>query len=154
MNVLYTPKSLVQPTSYQENTRQQRYDIKQVQITPFRPLARSQASKQASTTLNASSSSPLLSNRHTLHLLGQGAPIIRLQLSILDTFLRPFLMQSTNVILALLEEEKFIADAFADEDAAGMLLDNGLLVLFPHISYIIPKMDPVEREREGEGTNR
>jgi hypothetical protein len=28
-----------------------------------------------------------------------------------------------------LEEEQFIADAFLDEDAAGVLLDNGFLVL-------------------------
>jgi hypothetical protein len=50
-------------------------------------------------------------------------------------------MQSTNVILALLEEEKLIADAFADEDAAGVLLNNGFLVLFSRISCTIPKSD-------------
>jgi hypothetical protein len=39
-------------------------------------------------------------------------------------------VQSTNVVLALLEEEQFVTDAFLDEDAAGVLLDDGFLVLF------------------------
>jgi len=42
-------------------------------------------------------------------------------------------MQSTNVVLRLLEEEQFVADAFLDEDAAGVLLDDGFLVLVSHI---------------------
>lgn len=71
----------------------------------------------------------LLSSRHTLHLFTQGAPIVCLQLGILDAFLGPFLVQTTNVVLRFLEEEQLVADAFADEDAAGVLLDNGFLVL-------------------------
>jgi hypothetical protein len=71
----------------------------------------------------------LLSRRHTLHLFTKRAPVIRLEFSILDSFLRPLLMETTNVILGFLEEEEFVTDAFADEDAAGVLLDNGFLVL-------------------------
>lgn len=33
------------------------------------------------------------------------------------------------MVLRSLEEEELVADAFADEDAAGVLLDNGFLVL-------------------------
>lgn len=76
----------------------------------------------------------LLSTRHTLHLLTQCAPIIRLQFSILDAFLSPLLMQSANMVLTLLKEDEFVADTFADEDATGVLLDNGFLVLTWHIS--------------------
>lgn len=38
-------------------------------------------------------------------------------------------MQSTDVVLTLLEEEQFITDAFFDENTSGMLLDNRFLVL-------------------------
>lgn len=38
-------------------------------------------------------------------------------------------MQARDVVLALLEVEKLVANALLDEDAAGMLLDDGLLVL-------------------------
>jgi len=43
-------------------------------------------------------------------------------------------MQSTDVVLGFLEEDEFIADAFTDENAASMLLDNGFLVLRNHVS--------------------
>lgn len=39
------------------------------------------------------------------------------------------------MVLGFLEEKKFVADAFADEDAAGVLLDNGFLVLDSQVSY-------------------
>lgn len=71
----------------------------------------------------------LLCTRHALHLFTQRPPIIRLKLRVLDTFLRPLLVQTTNVVLRFLEEEELVADAFADEDAARVLLDNGFLVL-------------------------
>jgi hypothetical protein len=71
-----------------------------------------------------------LRTRHTLHLLGKRAPIIRLQFRILDSFLRPLLMQSTNMVLTFLEEEELVAYAFYDENAAGVLLDDGFFVLF------------------------
>ena len=38
-------------------------------------------------------------------------------------------MQATDMILAGLEEEEFVADALADEDATGVLVDDGLFVL-------------------------
>lgn len=75
----------------------------------------------------------LLRLRHALHLFTQRPPIIRLQLRILDTFLRPLLVQSTNMVLRLLEEEQFVADAFLDEDAAGVLLDDRFLVLVSRV---------------------
>lgn len=77
----------------------------------------------------------LLSHRHALHFLTQRPPIVSLQLGVLDPFLRPLLMQSGHMILALLEESEFVADAFCDEDAAGMLLDNGFLVLFHELEH-------------------
>lgn len=71
----------------------------------------------------------LIRSRHTLHLLAQRPPIIRLQLRVLDALLAPFLMQPADVVLRLLEEEQLVADALFDEDAAGVLLDYGFLVL-------------------------
>ena len=71
----------------------------------------------------------LLGCGHALHLLTQGTPIICLELSVFDAFLGPFLIETRNMVLRLLEEEELVADAFADEDATGVLLDNGLFVL-------------------------
>jgi hypothetical protein len=67
--------------------------------------------------------------RHTLHLLTQRPPIIRLQLRVLDTLLTPFLMQPGDMVLALLKVRQLVADALLDEDAAGVLLDDRFLVL-------------------------
>ena len=71
----------------------------------------------------------LICGRHTLDLLTERSPIIRLQLRVLDALLAPLLVQPGDVILALLEEKELITDAFPDEDAAGVLLDNGFFVL-------------------------
>lgn len=38
-------------------------------------------------------------------------------------------MQLADIILALLEIQKFIPYALFDEDAAGVLIDDGLFVL-------------------------
>jgi hypothetical protein len=43
-------------------------------------------------------------------------------------------MQAADVVLAVLEVEKLVTDAFFDENAASVLLYNGLLVLFHKIS--------------------
>lgn len=71
----------------------------------------------------------LVRSWHTLHLLTQRPPVIRLQFCILDALLAPLLVQSRDVVLALLEEEQFVTDAFLDEDAASVLLDNRFLIL-------------------------
>ena len=39
-------------------------------------------------------------------------------------------MQLTDLVLALLEKEEFVLEAFLDEDGAGVLVDDGLFVLF------------------------
>lgn len=38
-------------------------------------------------------------------------------------------MQAADVILALLEMNEFVADAFRNEDTPGMLLNNGFFIL-------------------------
>lgn len=38
-------------------------------------------------------------------------------------------MQLTDLVLALLEKEEFVLEAFLDEDGAGVLVDDGLFVL-------------------------
>ena len=43
-------------------------------------------------------------------------------------------MQPANVILALLKEQHLVPHAFLDEDAARVLLDDGLFVLQKGIS--------------------
>ena len=67
---------------------------------------------------------PLNACRHPLDFVAQATPVIRLQFRVLDTLLAPVLMQPADVILALLEVDKFIANTFCDEDAPGMLLHN------------------------------
>ena len=37
-------------------------------------------------------------------------------------------MQLTDLVLALLEKEEFVLEAFLDEDGAGVLVDDGLFV--------------------------
>jgi hypothetical protein len=71
----------------------------------------------------------LIPRRHTLDLFTQPPPIIRHQLGILDSLLAPILMQPTNMIHALIEEPQFISDTLFDKHAAGVLLNNGFLVL-------------------------
>jgi hypothetical protein len=86
----------------------------------------------------------LVSKGHTLHLLAQSPPVVGLKLGILDSLLTPVLVQSTDMILRLLEELKLVADAFFDKDSTGMLLDNGLLVLKRMLALIDgkrPKLD-------------
>lgn len=70
-----------------------------------------------------------LARRHPLNFVTQATPIVRLQFGVLDTLLAPVLMQPADVILASLEVNEFVADAFCDEDAPSMLLHNGFFVL-------------------------
>ena len=71
----------------------------------------------------------LIAQRHPLDLLTQRSPVVRLELCILDPFLAPILMQSADMILRLLEEEQLVPDALLDKDAAGMLVNDRLLIL-------------------------
>lgn len=71
----------------------------------------------------------LLAQRHSLDLFAKRPPVVRLELRILDTLLAPVLMQLAGVILRVLEVEQLVADALLDEDAAGVLLHDRLLVL-------------------------
>jgi hypothetical protein len=71
----------------------------------------------------------LHARRHPLNLVAQATPVVRLQLGVLDPLLAPVLMQTADVILALLEMDEFVADALRNEDTPGMLLDNGFFVL-------------------------
>lgn len=63
----------------------------------------------------------LISKRHTIDLLRQASPIIRLELGILHTLLCPVLIPTWYMILWLLEKYKFVANTFFYEDAASVL---------------------------------
>lgn len=67
--------------------------------------------------------------RHSLNFIAQATPVVRLQLGVFDTLLAPVLVQPADMVLALLEMDEFIANAFLDEDAPRMLLHNGFFVL-------------------------
>lgn len=67
--------------------------------------------------------------RHPLNFIAQATPVLRLQFRVLDTLLAPVLMQAADMILALLEVNEFITNAFRDEDTPSMLLHNGFFVL-------------------------
>jgi hypothetical protein len=71
----------------------------------------------------------LQARRHPLNFIAQATPVFRLQFGIFDTLLAPILMQAADVILALLEVDQFVTDAFRDEDTPSMLLHNGFFVL-------------------------
>lgn len=72
----------------------------------------------------------LVPSGHPFYLVTEPSPIVRLQLGILDQLLAPVLMQSANVVLALLEIRNFIPDALLDENSPCMLLYDRLLVLY------------------------
>ena len=76
-----------------------------------------------------SKSRPLLSRRHSLDLIAESPPIVRLQLGVLDSFLAPILVQAADMVLALLEMSQFITDAFLNEHAPSVLLHDRLFVL-------------------------
>lgn len=76
----------------------------------------------------------LVTCRHILHLLTPRPPIIRLQLRVFDPLLTPILMQLADVVLTLLEEEKFVSDALLDKHPPRVLVHDGLFVLEIHIS--------------------
>ena len=77
---------------------------------------------------------PLIAQRHALNGIHAPAPIIRQQLRVLDPLLRPVLVQARDAVLAVLEIQQFVAQALEDEDAAGVLGDDGLFVLYEKLS--------------------
>lgn len=81
--------------------------------------------------VEAQSCSPaqLYARRHPLDFVTQATPVVRLQFGVLDPLLAPVLVQTADVVLALLEVNKFVSNAFLDKDTPGMLLNNGCLIL-------------------------
>lgn len=71
----------------------------------------------------------LLPGRHALDFITELSPVISLEFRIFDPLLAPVLVEATDVILALLEMAELISDTLLDENAACMLLYNGLFVL-------------------------
>jgi hypothetical protein len=67
--------------------------------------------------------------RHPLNPINQRPPAISLQLSILHPLLRPVLMRPRNPPNHALEKQDLVAHAFADENAARVLVDDRLFVL-------------------------
>ncbi len=67
---------------------------------------------------------PLLANWHALNLLAERTPILRLQLSIFDSFLAPVLMQPTDMMLGRLEDVQLVSDTLLDEHSTCVLLHN------------------------------
>ena len=78
----------------------------------------------------------LIPQRHVLDFLAEPAPIIRLELRVLDALLAPVLMGPADMVLRELEIGQFVADALLDEDASGVLVDDGLLVLLLQVSEV------------------
>ena len=70
-----------------------------------------------------------LCRRHGFDLFAQSSPIICMQFRIFDSFLTPVLVQLADVILAHLEEQKLVADAFFDQDTPCVLLHDRLFIL-------------------------
>lgn len=81
------------------------------------------------TTWVARPNAALQPRRHPLNFIAQATPVVRLQFRVLHTLLAPILMQAADVILALLEVDEFVTDAFRDKDTPSMLLYNGFFVL-------------------------
>lgn len=71
----------------------------------------------------------LVSHRHVFDFVTQCSPVVGLQFCILDSLLCPVLMQSTDMILRLLEKGELVANTLLDKDAAGVLVNNRLLIL-------------------------
>lgn len=69
---------------------------------------------------------------HTFDLLAESAPVVGLELAILDALLTPVLVQTADMEHGGLEECDFVTEAFLDEDPARVLVDDGLLVLQAH----------------------
>jgi hypothetical protein len=70
-----------------------------------------------------------LAEGHALHLVSQLPPIVRLQFRVLDALSGPVLVQTRDLELRGLEVDYLVTDALLDEDAARMLIDDGLFVL-------------------------
>lgn len=71
----------------------------------------------------------LVAQGHSLNLLAQSSPVVRLQLGVFDALLTPILMELADVVHGLLKEHCLISDALLDEDTTCVLVDNRLLVL-------------------------
>lgn len=67
--------------------------------------------------------------RHPLDSVNHRAEVVGLQFRVLDALLCPILVKPGDAVLSALEEEQLVADAFFDEDAAGVLVNDGLFVL-------------------------
>lgn len=78
----------------------------------------------------------LVSIGHSLYLLTKRSPVICLKFGILDSLLTPILVKSTDVVLAVLEENKLVTNALFDEDAPRMLLNNRFLILLQTTNMI------------------
>lgn len=66
---------------------------------------------------------------HAVDFLAQRPPVVRLQLRILDSLLAPVLMQMADMVLAGLEIDELVPDAFLDEHPERMLLHDRFLIL-------------------------
>lgn len=77
---------------------------------------------------------PLITQRHPFDGVDASTPIVRLEFRVLDPLLRPVLVEARDAVLAVLEVQQFVAQALDDEDAAGVLGDDGLFVLHRAVS--------------------
>jgi hypothetical protein len=85
--------------------------------------------RSASTISPTYTSLSSIPQRHPLNPIDQRPPTISLQLSVLHPLLRPLLMRPRNPPDHALEKQDLVAHAFADEDAARVLVDDRLFVL-------------------------
>lgn len=66
----------------------------------------------------------LLALWHLLDRINHRAEVVRLQLRVLDALLRPVLVKTGDAVLCALEEEQLVANAFFDEHAASVLVND------------------------------
>jgi len=67
--------------------------------------------------------------RHPLDLFAQRSPVFSLEFGIFHPLLAPVLVESTDMVLALLEVEKLVTNALLDENSSCVLLNNAFFVL-------------------------
>jgi hypothetical protein len=66
---------------------------------------------------------------HAFYFLAESSPVICLQFRVLDPLQAPVLVQTANVVLAVLEDDELVTDALLDENTSCVLLYNRFLVL-------------------------
>ncbi len=71
----------------------------------------------------------LIAQRHALKFFMQLPPVVCLQLSILYTLLCPILVPPADMVLRMLEVNKFVAYTFFNKNTTSVLRDYRLLVL-------------------------